>query len=147
MIQDPQNCVPPRCRARYNCRAIDIATDVGEPVHATAGGEVIHAGDGLRGYGNGVILRHDCNMRSLYAHNSELKVKQGDHVTRGMVVSLTGSTGRSTSPHVHFEVREGDVAVNPPSVLPRPTFGQVADGRAVAADGTRTARFSSRNGN
>jgi len=132
-------------RARDNHKGIDIAADVGEPVHATASGEVIYAGDGLRGYGNVVILRHDRNMSSLYAHNSELKVRQGDHVTQGMVVSLLGNTGRSTGPHVHFEVREGDVAVNPRSVLPRPTFGQVADGRAIAAGRMLTARSSSRN--
>jgi murein DD-endopeptidase MepM/ murein hydrolase activator NlpD len=109
-----------------NHKGVDIAADVGEPVHAIADGEVIYAGDGLRGYGNVVILRHDKRMSSLYAHNSELKVKQGDHVAQGALVSLLGSTGHSTGPHVHFEIREGDVAVNPRSVLPKPTFGQVA---------------------
>ena len=107
-------------------KGIDIAADIGEPVHAIADGEVIYAGDGLRGYGNVIILRHDRNMSSLYAHNSELKVKQGDHVTQGTLVSLLGSTGHSTGPHVHFEIREGDVAVNPRTILPKPGFGQVA---------------------
>ncbi len=129
-------------RPRDNHKGIDIAADVGEPVHAIANGEVIYAGDGLRGYGNVVILRHDRNMSSLYAHNSELKVKQGEQVTQGMVVSLLGNTGRSTGPHVHFEVREGDVALNPRSVLPRPTFGQVADSRPGTAGPVLTARFS-----
>jgi murein DD-endopeptidase MepM/ murein hydrolase activator NlpD len=110
-------------RARDDHKGIDIAADVGEPVHAIADGDVIYAGNGLRGYGNVVILRHDRNMSSLYAHNSELKVRQGDHVRQGALISLLGSTGRSTGPHVHFEIREGDRAINPRSVLPKPAFG------------------------
>jgi murein DD-endopeptidase MepM/ murein hydrolase activator NlpD len=100
-------------------KGIDIAADTGEPVYAIADADVIYAGDGLRGYGNVVILRHDQQMTSLYAHNSELKVHQGDHVTQGTVISLLGSTGHSTGPHVHFEIREGDVAVNPITLLPK----------------------------
>jgi murein DD-endopeptidase MepM/ murein hydrolase activator NlpD len=99
-------------------KGLDIAADVGEPVVAIAGGEVIYAGDGLRGYGNVVIIQHDKQMTSLYAHNSELKVQQGDHVKQGAVVALLGNTGHSTGPHVHFEIREGDAAVDPATVLP-----------------------------
>jgi len=100
-------------------KGLDIAADVGEPVYAIADGEVIYAGDGLRGYGNVIILRHDRKTSSLYAHNSELKVKQGDQVTQGTLIALLGSTGHSTGPHVHFEIRDGDVAVNPRNVLPK----------------------------
>ena len=100
-------------------KGLDIAADVGEPVYAIADGEVIYAGDGLRGYGNVVIIRHDRKTSSLYAHNSELKVKVGDQVKQGSVVSLLGSTGHSTGPHVHFEIRDGDVAVSPRSLLPK----------------------------
>jgi murein DD-endopeptidase MepM/ murein hydrolase activator NlpD len=59
-------------------KGIDIAADVGEPVYAVADGDVIYAGDGLRGYGNVVIIQHGQRLSSLYAHNSTLKVKQGD---------------------------------------------------------------------
>jgi murein DD-endopeptidase MepM/ murein hydrolase activator NlpD len=100
-------------------KGIDIAADTGEPVHAVAAGQVIYAGDGLRGYGNVVILKHDNKLTSLYAHNSELKVKQGDEVKQGSLIALLGSTGHSTGPHVHFEFREGDVAVNPHTLLPK----------------------------
>jgi murein DD-endopeptidase MepM/ murein hydrolase activator NlpD len=100
-------------------KGMDMAADVGEPVYAIADGEVIYAGDGLRGYGNVVILRHDRKTSSLYAHNSELKVKEGDHVTQGTLIALLGSTGHSTGPHVHFEIRDGDTAVNPRNVLPK----------------------------
>ena len=99
-------------------KGMDLAADVGEPVYAIADGAVIYAGDGLRGYGNVVILRHDRKTSSLYAHNSELKVKLGDQVTRGMLIALLGSTGHSTGPHVHFEIRDGDAAVNPRTILP-----------------------------
>jgi murein DD-endopeptidase MepM/ murein hydrolase activator NlpD len=104
-------------------KGMDMAAHVGEPVYAIADGEVIYAGDGLSGYGNVVILRHDRKTTSLYAHNSELKVKQGDQVTKGTLVALLGNTGHSTGPHVHFEIRDGDVAVNPRNVLPKSKLG------------------------
>jgi murein DD-endopeptidase MepM/ murein hydrolase activator NlpD len=115
-------------------KGMDMAAHVGEPVYAIADGEVIYAGDGLRGYGNVVILRHDRKMSSLYAHNSELKVKQGDQVTKGTLIALLGNTGHSTGPHVHFEIRDGDAAVNPRDVLPKAKLGQVMD-----RDAARTA--------
>ena len=94
-------------------------------MYAIAAGEVIYAGDGLRGYGNVIILRHDRKISSLYAHNSELKVKQGDQVTQGTLIALLGSTGHSTGPHVHFEIRDGDAAVNPRTVLPKSKLASV----------------------
>jgi murein DD-endopeptidase MepM/ murein hydrolase activator NlpD len=112
-------------------KGMDMAAHVGEPVYAIADGEVIYAGDGLKGYGNVVILRHDRKTTSLYAHNSELKVKQGDQVTKGALVALLGNTGHSTGPHVHFEIRDGDAAVNPRNVLPKSKLGMLdVPGRA-----------------
>ena len=112
-------------------KGLDIAADTGEPVYAIAGGDVIYAGDGLSGYGNVVIVRHDAQMTSLYAHNSELKVHKGDHVDQGALVALLGNTGHSTGPHVHFEIREGDATVNPHAMLPKSKLG--ATGATVAA--------------
>jgi murein DD-endopeptidase MepM/ murein hydrolase activator NlpD len=109
-------------------KGLDIAADVGEPVYAVADGDVIYAGDGLRGYGNVVIIQHGQRLSSLYAHNSELKVKQGDHVAQGTLIALMGSTGHSTGPHVHFELREGDVAVNPRGLLPASTLADSSSG-------------------
>jgi murein DD-endopeptidase MepM/ murein hydrolase activator NlpD len=112
-------------------KGMDMAAHVGEPVYAIADGEVIYAGDGLKGYGNVVILRHDRKTTSLYAHNSELKVKQGDQVSKGALVALLGNTGHSTGPHVHFEIRDGDAAVNPRNVLPKSKLGMLdVSGRA-----------------
>jgi murein DD-endopeptidase MepM/ murein hydrolase activator NlpD len=73
-----------------------------------------------------VIVQHADRISSLYAHNSELKVKQGDHVSQGSLIALMGSTGHSTGPHVHFELRQGDVAVNPHSLLPTTTLADAA---------------------
>jgi murein DD-endopeptidase MepM/ murein hydrolase activator NlpD len=112
-------------------KGIDIAAEVGEPVYAVADGEVIYAGDGLRGYGNVIIVQHADRVSSLYAHNSELKVKQGDHVSQGTLIALMGSTGHSTGPHVHFELRQGDVAVNPHSLLPTTTLADAATAPAA----------------
>ena len=108
-------------------RGIDIAAEVGEPVYAIAPGEVIYAGDGLRGYGNVVIVRHDRGRTSLYAHNSALKVTKGDTVSQSMLVALLGNTGHSTGPHVHFEIRDGDTPVDPRTVLPASRLGSIID--------------------
>lgn len=101
---------------------IDIAADKGEPVLAAAAGRVIYAGDGLRGYGNVVILRHDQRTTTLYAHNSKLEVKAGQWVKSGELIALLGSTGHSTGPHVHFEFRQNSIAENPRSILPASRF-------------------------
>jgi murein DD-endopeptidase MepM/ murein hydrolase activator NlpD len=117
-------------------KGIDIAADVGEPVYAVADGDVIYAGDKLRGYGNVIIITHGQHLSSLYAHNSELKVKQGDHITQGTLIALMGSTGHSTGPHVHFELRQGDVAVNPRKLLPATTLADATPGNG--GSGSRT---------
>jgi murein DD-endopeptidase MepM/ murein hydrolase activator NlpD len=98
---------------------IDIAADVGEPVHAAAPGVAIYVGHGLEGYGNVVILRHDDNLTTLYAHNSHLEVKQGDTIKQGTVIAKVGSTGHSTGPHLHFEIRVGEKPINPRDRLPK----------------------------
>ena len=97
---------------------IDIAADAGEPVYATAPGVVIYADDGMTGYGNLVIVRHDTNVTTLYAHNIRLEAREGTSVKAGALIAKVGSTGHSTGPHLHFEMRDGDRAVNPRERLP-----------------------------
>lgn len=126
-------------------KGIDIAADVGEPVYAIADGEVIYAGDGLTGYGNVVIVRHDRAMSSLYAHNSELKVKQGDQITQGALIALLGSTGHSTGPHVHFEIREGDAAVDPHTLLPKSKLADVVCGHGSCESLGSAPKLSAQN--
>ena len=91
---------------------IDFAIDYDTPVFATAGGRVLYA-DWYGGYGNAVIVDHGGGITSLYAHNNELRVSEGQLVQAGEVVALSGSTGLSTGPHLHFEIRQNGEPVDP----------------------------------
>ncbi len=99
---------------------IDLAVVEDTPVRAACDGVVAYAGNGLRGYGNVVILRHAGNLATVYAHNHALQVKQGDVVTRGQIIARSGQTGHVTAPHLHFEVRLGSIARDPLGYLSRP---------------------------
>lgn len=83
----------------------DIAVPVGTPVHPTQKGTVYFAGL-WKGYGNLVVVEHGGGYVTLYGHNSEILVKAGDKVDPNSVIALSGSTGRSTGPHVHYEIRQ-----------------------------------------
>lgn len=91
---------------------LDIAVDFGTPVTATADGLVIYAAPHA-GYGNLVIVYHSNGITSRYGHLSRISVEPGQRVTRGDQVGNAGSTGRSTGPHVHYEIRENDQPVDP----------------------------------
>ena len=97
---------------------IDIAVPTGTPVRAALPGVVTTATYNAGGYGYYVMIDHGNGMVTLYAHNSKLLVRVGDTVEAGDTVSLSGSTGRSTGPHLHFEVRINGQRVNPRSYLP-----------------------------
>ena len=91
---------------------IDIAVPTGTPVLASASGTVVYAG-WMSGYGNLVAVDHGGGLSTSYAHNSSVLVSVGQHVEQGDVVSISGSTGHSTGPHVHFEVRVNGAPVDP----------------------------------
>jgi murein DD-endopeptidase MepM/ murein hydrolase activator NlpD len=97
---------------------IDMAAPIGTPVFAASAGSVIYAGDQVRGYGNMVVIKHDDNLVTVYAHNSLLLVHTGDRVAAGQEIARVGDTGRATSPHLHFEVRRGEVPQDPMQFLP-----------------------------
>ena len=96
---------------------IDIGADYGDAIRAADGGVVIHA-DWMGGYGNAVIIDHGNGISTLYAHNSQLLVDEGQTVAKGQTVARCGSTGYSTGPHLHFEVRQNGSPVNPLNYLP-----------------------------
>jgi len=91
---------------------IDIAADYGSDINAAAEGTVITAGT-LAGYGKAVIVSHGNGLTTLYGHISSAIAKEGQKVKKGQLIARVGSTGRSTGPHLHFEVRINDTPVDP----------------------------------
>ena len=108
---------------RYGVRSgrrhdgIDLSAPEGSSIAAAAAGKVIYAG-GQTGYGLIVILRHEGGLVTLYAHCSKLLVDDGDTVKAGQPIARVGQTGRSSGPHLHFEVRDGTRPRNPLLFLP-----------------------------
>jgi murein DD-endopeptidase MepM/ murein hydrolase activator NlpD len=92
--------------------AIDISSAVGQPVRAPADGIVVKA-EWANGYGNVIYLSHGYGYSTRYGHLSAYAVKPGAHVKRGDIIAYVGSTGRSTGPHLHYEVRLNNNPVNP----------------------------------
>ena len=91
---------------------LDIGGDYGLPIYAAASGTVIYAG-WISGYGNAGIIDHGGGVTTLYGHNDSLNVSEGEVVSQGQVIAMCGSTGNSTGPHCHFEVRENGEPVSP----------------------------------
>ncbi|WP_178381707.1 peptidoglycan DD-metalloendopeptidase family protein [[Phormidium ambiguum] IAM M-71] len=101
-------------------KGIDIAAPTGTPIFASAPGVVVYARWNSGGYGNLVQIRHSDGSLTRYAHNSRIFVQEGQVVEQGQHIAAMGSTGRSTGPHLHFEIHpEGRGAVNPMAFLPR----------------------------
>jgi murein DD-endopeptidase MepM/ murein hydrolase activator NlpD len=91
---------------------VDIRADFGQPIRASQDGRVIFAG-WLRGYGRTLVVRHSDGFTTRYAHCSRLLKRVGDRVRRGARIARVGSSGLSTGPHVHFEVRQFGKPLNP----------------------------------
>ena len=96
---------------------IDIANDMGTPIVATADGTVVTAGWNSGGYGNMVDIDHGNGIMTRYGHAMQVAVVAGQHVRRGQIIAYMGSTGFSTGPHVHYEVRVNGQAINPAAYL------------------------------
>ncbi|EPU3918172.1 peptidoglycan DD-metalloendopeptidase family protein [Aeromonas hydrophila] len=104
--------------AEQGNKGIDIAGQKGQPIYAASGGKVVYAGSALRGYGKLIILKHDDDYLSAYAHNDELRVKEGDSVKGGSVIANMGSTD-APDVRLHFEIRYRGKSINPMSHLPK----------------------------
>ncbi|MBM3403677.1 MAG: M23 family metallopeptidase [Bacteroidetes bacterium] len=92
---------------------IDFSAPTGTKIFATGDGVVIKASRSSGGYGNEIVIDHGFSYRTVYAHLSKFKVRVGQKVKRGAVIATVGNTGKSTAPHLHYEVLKNGVAVNP----------------------------------
>lgn len=96
---------------------INIATREGAPIRAAASGTVVYAGDGLKAYGNLVLIRHRDGYITAYAHAERLLVARNDHVRAGQVIGYAGRSGGVRVPQLHFEIRHGAEPLNPAPLL------------------------------
>lgn len=102
-------------------RGVDVKMDIGDPVVAAEAGKVIISKYNKGGYGNYIIIKHDNGTQTVYGHLSSRLKDVGAVVQRGELIALSGNTGRSTGPHLHFEIRFGDVNIDPATVY---NFGE-----------------------
>ena len=96
---------------------IDISVPEGTPVKAAENGVVIYAGDGLKDFGNTVLVRHENGLVTVYGHASQLEVKRGEKVKRGQEIARSGMSGTTDAPKLHFEVRKDSAPVDPKTYL------------------------------
>jgi murein DD-endopeptidase MepM/ murein hydrolase activator NlpD len=127
-ITQPFGCTPfpaeppaPWCPSGHVHTGVDLAAATGTPVHAAAAGiaEVVASASG---YGIHVLLHHDPALLTLYGHLSAVAVRSGDAIAPGQVIGWVGSTGLSTGPHLHFEVRRDGRPADPLPMLPAGTY-------------------------
>ncbi len=97
-------------------KGLDLAAPEGTPVLAAMGGRVVYAGN-QGGYGNTVVIAHEGGYRTRYAHLATLAVHQGDHIRAHQMLGAVGSTGRSTGPHLHFEITRSGERIDPRSAM------------------------------
>lgn len=92
---------------------VDFSAPQGTPIYASGKGTVIKTKYSRRGYGNTVTIDHGFGYTTFYAHIKDIKVKKGDKVVRGQIIATVGNTGKSTAPHLHYEVRKNNRTINP----------------------------------
>lgn len=114
--ESPTHFISQGVRAGH--RAIDLPRTNGWGIYAAAPG-IVQTSSSRGGYGNLIIINHGGGWTTYYAHLSQFKVQSGTYVEQGQLIGLMGSTGRSTGPHLHFEVRQNGTPLNPLNYLPR----------------------------
>ncbi|AKC32423.1 murein hydrolase activator NlpD [Candidatus Pantoea carbekii] len=110
--------------AEHGNKGIDIGGSYGQPVFATASGKVVYSGNALHGYGNLIIIKHDNNYLSAYAHNNTVLVKEKQQVKAGQKIATMGKTDIN-SVRLHFEIRYKGKSVNPLLYLPKQSYGRM----------------------
>jgi murein DD-endopeptidase MepM/ murein hydrolase activator NlpD len=104
-------------RGSRNHDGIDIPAPRGTPIVSVDNGVVVYSDNGIRGYGNMIVIAHSDDIFTVYAHNRTNKVDKGDKVKKGELIAEIGNTGRSTGPHLHFEIRVKNKVRNPAQFL------------------------------
>ena len=104
-------------RGGRNHDGIDIPAPKGTPIVSVDDGVVVYSDNGIRGYGNMIVIAHRDEIFTVYAHNRKNKVDKGDSVKKGEKIAEIGNTGRSTGPHLHFEIRVQNKVRNPAQFL------------------------------
>ncbi len=94
-------------------QGIDISSAMGTPIKASNAGKVIYSNNGIKGYGNLIILRHSEEYVTVYAYNQVNLVEEGTWVEKGQIIGKVGQTGKATGPHLHFEIRKNNKALDP----------------------------------
>ncbi len=105
--------IDPIYKVRKFHAGVDFSAPTGTPVYATGDGKVIKIKRSRRGYGNSIEIDHGYGYHTFYAHLSAFKVKKGQKVKRGQLIGLVGNSGKSTAPHLHYEIRKNRRTVNP----------------------------------
>lgn len=103
----------------YYHNAVDIASDFGKPIHTLGAGKVVFAGFIADGHGNTVIVEHENGLVSLYAHMGKIYVGVGNEIDTQSPIGTVGLTGRTTGPHVHLEIVDNNIHVDPAGLLPK----------------------------
>jgi murein DD-endopeptidase MepM/ murein hydrolase activator NlpD len=111
---------PPLGPYKHFHTGVDLSAALGTPVWAAADGVVVAVGHGATGYGNYVVIAHGGGIATLYGHLLQTAVSTGQKVVRGQLIGLEGSTGYSTGPHLHFELRVNQQVTDPMPYLPVP---------------------------
>jgi len=116
-------------RGRHFHEGIDLKAAIGTPVYSAESGTVLYAASRIRGYGKMVVIRHAGaakGLATIYAHNSKLLVRPGQKVKKGQKIAISGQTGKSNGPHLHFEIRSGVAAIDPEILLKQPKVTKAA---------------------
>jgi lipoprotein NlpD len=98
-------------------KGVDIGGKIGDPVYAAAPGRIMYTGTGIRGYGKLIVIKHEDGFNSVYAHNSQILVKEGQTVKRGERIAILGDSD-ANKPMLHFEIRKSGKPVDPLKYLP-----------------------------
>jgi murein DD-endopeptidase MepM/ murein hydrolase activator NlpD len=121
-------------RGRKFHQGVDLRAHIGTPVLAAYDGTVVYVGSRIRGYGRMIVIKHDDQFYSVYAHHSKNLVKAGKVVKKGEKIALSGRSGRASGPHLHFEIRRGVESYDPYLAITQNMNRYLAN-RKVASEG------------